>query len=96
MKFKMFRGRSKIVIALLICIAVFAVVFYANLRSTISAQQNELNALKKELAKLQQENIEIDYLINEADETLLFERLARERGYVYPDEKIFYDVTVGK
>ena len=39
---------------------------------------------------------EIDYLINHADEAELYERLARDRGYAYPDEKVYFDVTPGK
>ena len=42
-----------------------------------------------------QENKKMDNLINNADKAELYEHLAREHGYAYPDEKIFYDVTPG-
>lgn len=95
MKFKIFNRHSKILIALASFLLVFAVVFFAMLQKNVKTKQAELESLRLELQELQDENSELEYLINEADEAELFEHLARERGYVYPDEKVYYNVTPG-
>jgi cell division protein FtsB len=77
-------------------ILLFAIVFFVILQKNVNAKEAELKALQGELQELQEENSEVDYLINEADDAELYEHLARERGYVYPDEKIYYNVTPGK
>ncbi len=95
MKLKIFNRHSKILIALASFLFVFAVVFFALLQKNVQTKQAELESLRLELQELQDENSELEYLINEADEAELFEHLARERGYVYPDEKVYYNVTPG-
>jgi cell division protein FtsB len=95
MKLKIFNRHSKILIALASFLLVFAVVFFAMLQKNVKTKQAELESLRLELQELQDENSELEYLINEADEAELFEHLARERGYVYPDEKVYYNVTPG-
>ena len=95
MKSKFFNQHSKILVALASFLIVCAVVIFAFLQKSVSSKQAELIALQRQLSELKDENRELDYLINEADEAELFEHLARERGYVYPDEKIYYNVTPG-
>lgn len=95
MKLKIFNRHSKILISLASFLLVFAVVFFAMLQKNVKTKQAELESLRLELQELQDENSELEYLINEADEAELFEHLARERGYVYPDEKVYYNVTPG-
>ena len=95
MKSGFFNKHSKILVALASFLLVFAVVIFAILQKNVSSKQAELESLQKELQTLQDENGVLEYLINEADEAELFEHLARERGYVYPDEKIYYNVTPG-
>ena len=68
---------------------------YGALRSDINQKRTTLDALNAEYEELSADNEEINSLINETDEAKLYEHLARERGYVYPDEKIYYDVTPG-
>ena len=96
MKAKVFKGHSKLLVFMAGFILVFAIVFFAVLQKNVNSKEAELNALELQLQELQEENEEVDYLINEADEAELYEHLARERGYVYPDEKIYYNVTPGK
>ena len=92
--FKNFMKRhSKILVALCAFVLLFMVVFLAFLQKGVSTKQAELESLRDELQELQDENSELEYLINEADEAELFEHLARERGYVYPDEKVYYNIT---
>ncbi len=95
MKFKIINKHSKILIALASFLLVFTVVFFAILQKNVKTKEAELESLRLELQELQDENSELEYLINEADEAELFEHLARERGYVYPDEKVYYNVTPG-
>ena len=95
MKSGFFNKHSKILVALSSFLLIFAVVFFAVLQKSVSSKQAELEVLREQLQELQEENSELEYLINEADEAELFEHLARERGYVYPDEKIYYNVTPG-
>ena len=66
------------------------------MRIDLNKKQQTLDALNERLAQVQKDNENLEYLINEADEAQLYERLARERGYAYPDEKIYYDVTPGR
>ena len=95
MKAKIQKGHSRILLVMSVVLLLFAVVFFMMLKSGVKSKEAELANLKVQLQDLQEENSELDYLINEADEAELFEHLARERGYVYPDEKIFYNVTPG-
>ena len=96
MKTKILKSHSKLLVFMAAFILLFAVVFFVILQKNVNAKEAELEALQVELQELQEENSEVDYLINEADDAELYEHLARERGYVYPDEKIYYNVTPGK
>ena len=75
---------------------VFSIGLFAWMKMDLNKKQQTLDALNEQLAQVQRDNENLEYLINEADEAQLYERLARERGYAYPDEKIYYDVTPGK
>ncbi len=80
---------------MIVTLAVSAVMYtYTSIDTNKKKIQYE--ALQAQLAQNLQENEELDYLINNADEAELYEHLARERGYAYPDEKVYYDVTPGK
>ncbi len=95
MKSNIIKGHSKILAAIVLVSLLFAVVFFISLRNGVKTKETQLQALKLQLQELEEENSRLDYLINEADEAELFEHLARDRGYVYPDEKIFYNVSPG-
>lgn len=89
------RKHSKIMIFVVAAVILFAGSMYGIIRADINKKQTELDALNAEYEAISAENEEINSLINETDEARLYEHLARERGYVYPDEKIYYDVTPG-
>ncbi len=90
-------GRRSIILVLCIIIAfVASVTVFTTISINSNEKQNKLDALNLQLEQLKQENQEMDYLINNSDEAELYEHLARERGYAYPDEKVYYDVTPGK
>ncbi len=95
MKSKFFNRHSKILVFDAGIELLFAEVMFDIMQNGVSAKEAELVNLKAALQELQEENSELDYLINDADEAELFEHLARDRGYVYPDEKIYYNVTPG-
>lgn len=86
---------SKIMIVAVAAVILFAGSMYGVLRADINQKRTALDALNAEYEELSANNEEINSLINETDEAKLYEHLARERGYVYPDEKIYYDVTPG-
>ncbi len=90
------KGRRSIILMLsVIAIFCFSLVIFLWLTIDSNEKQIQLDSLNSRLALIQQENQEMDYLINNADEAELYEHLARERGYAYPDEKVYYDVTPG-
>ncbi len=90
------KGRRSIILVLcVIAVLCFSLIIFTWLTMDSNEKQIRFDSLNSQLAVLQQENQEIDYLINNADEAELYEHLARERGYVYPDEKVYYDVTPG-
>lgn len=95
MKSKFFSRHSVVLPLLVVFILCVSVAIVAYFGSDISAKQTDLQELQAQLQELQMENNQIKYLITDADEAELYEHLARERGYVYPDEKIFYNVTPG-
>lgn len=90
-------GRRSIILVLCIIVAfVASVMIFTTISIDSNEKQNKLDALNLQLEQLKQENQEMDYLINNSDDAELYEHLARERGYAYPDEKVYYDVTPGK
>ncbi|MBQ6420297.1 MAG: septum formation initiator family protein [Clostridia bacterium] len=74
---------------------VISVAAYSYLQSDVRSKEAEFSALQAELVEVQAQNNEIATLIDSNDERQMFEHLARERGFVYPDEKIYYNVTPG-
>ena len=91
----LFNRRSYILIFFILFALLFSLGLFAWIKIDTREQKNKLAALNDQLAALNLENEEVDYLLNEADEAQLYERLARSRGYVYADEKVYYDVTPG-
>ena len=96
MKTSLFNRHSKILLFLACFILIFSVALFVYLRMGLSEKNERLAEVQRELADVQLENDNLERKINEGDEAELYEYLARERGYVYPDEKIYYDVTPGE
>ena len=90
-------GRRSIILMLCVIVAfVASITVFTTISIDTNEKQNKLDALNARIEQVKQENQEMDYLINNSDEAELYEHLARERGYAYPDEKVYYDVTPGK
>lgn len=89
------RKHSKIMIVAVAVVVLCAGAVYGFLRIDIKKKEMTLEALNAEYQEISADNEEMNSLINDPDEEKLYEHLARERGYVYPDEKIYYDVTPG-
>ena len=92
---KIFTRRS--IIMIIVVTVVFLSIGASNITMAVklSRQNKELAAINEQIATVEMDNKSIDYLLTEADERELFERLAREKGYAYPDERIYYDITPG-
>jgi len=93
---KIFQKHSYILMFFIVFALLFSVGLFAWIKMDTKEQKLQLEALNRQLEMLNMENEEAEYLLNEADEAQLYERLARDRGYVYADEKVYYDVTPGK
>ncbi len=92
---KIFQRHSYILMFFIVFALLFSLGLFAWIKLDTKEQKLKLESLNQQLEALNMENEEADYLLNEADEAQLYERLARERGYVYADEKVYYDVTPG-
>lgn len=76
-----------------ICYFVFSII---RLNSDIKAKQKEAESLSQEYEQRQLDNEEMRRILSEGNEADLIEKYAREnRGYVYPDERVYYDITPG-
>ena len=93
---KLFNRHSYILMFFIVFALLFSLGLFAWIKLDTKEQKLRLDSLNRQLNALNMENEEVDYLLNEADEAQLYERLARERGYVYADEKVYYDVTPGR
>ena len=93
---KLFNKHSYILMFFIVFALCFSLGLFAWIKIDTREQKMRLNDMKKQLEALNLENEEVEYLLNEADEAQLYERLARTRGYVYANEKVYYDVTPGK
>lgn len=92
---KLFNRHSIILMFFIAFALCFSLGLFAWIKVDTRAQKNHLAELNQQLATLRLENAEVEYRINEEDEAKLYERMARERGYSYADEKVYYDVTPG-
>lgn len=93
---KLLKNHSVVLLFMGIFLLCFAIGLYIWLRLDLRGKEKQLADLQAQLAEVQMDNEGVNYLINDADTDELYERLARDRGYVYPDEKVYYDVTPGK
>ena len=86
---------SSIIVAVFIVFFAIVAVSSIGVKKDIVQKEQTLAELTKELDELEAEGAKLNYYLNDADEAELFEHLAREKGYCYSNEKIFYDITPG-
>lgn len=58
-------------------------------------KSNEYDKLSEELSEQLADNSELAELVENGNEAEVAEKYARENGYAYPDERIYYDATPG-
>ncbi|GAA6396067.1 FtsB family cell division protein [Solibaculum mannosilyticum] len=84
--------------SILLRIAVFALAVYlvgslVNLQLQISAKENELDDVNEQNREVTLKNEELSALLNSGEDSEYIERMAREMGYVYPDEQVIVAVN---
>ena len=85
-----------LVTVMVLAVSFYLLVTFINLQLDIQEKKANLSALSKQYTQQVAENDELSALINSNDKKALMERVAREkRGYVYPDERVYYDITPG-
>lgn len=86
------------IIITVMTLAVFIYLFatFLGLRLDIKEKKEQVNNLSAQYEQQLADNEELQKLIDEGDEAQYIEHIAREkRGYVYPDERVYYDITPG-
>lgn len=91
------RRHSIIFIVAAIGVSITFLSMFFKLQINIKERRNQADLILQEYEQLTGENERLRGLLDEADEAEIIERYAREnRGYAYPDERFYYDVTPGK
>ncbi len=78
-----------VVLALLIYMATALL----DLRSQLQDYRAEQAALSDQVAQVQQENAEKQYFLDNKDNPDVLEQVARDKGFLEPDERAFVDPT---
>ncbi len=88
------RRKSIILRIVLLAFAVFSIVNLINLEADLLEKNREK---AEKVAELEEKNLQISealHLLEDGNEAELIEKAARERlGYVYPDEKVYQDLS---
>ena len=84
--------------SILLRIAAFALAVYlvgslVNLQLQISAKENELNDLNEQHREQTLKNEDLSALLDSGEDPEYIERMAREMGYVYPDEQVIVAIN---
>ena len=75
--------------AALVCYFVIALI---GLQSDIKEQKEQIADINAQADAQSADNRELDNLLNDSDLDSYVERIAREElGYVFPDERVYYD-----
>lgn len=90
MRFKRAGVVSKIVILVL---TIYMLIALLNLRAQILSAQNQLNLLSTELESQDIRNKQLTEAIEHQDDPEVLQSVARDKGYVMPDEILYIDVA---
>ena len=75
--------------AALVC---YFVIAFIGLQSDIREQKEQIADINAQADAQSADNRELDNLLNDSDLDSYVERIAREElGYVFPDERVYYD-----
>lgn len=90
------RSAGIIVTVITLTVFIYLLATFIDLQTDIKEKKTKLSELSAYHEQQLAENEELQRLIDEGDEARRIERIAREqRGYVYPDERVYYDITPG-
>ena len=78
----------------IVCVVLFIGSFISK-QVAINRKQAELDRINAEITAQNLENEELSEVIEKGDDDEQIEKYARQAGYVYPDERVFVDVTPG-
>ena len=88
------KRRSIFLRVLLVAFLCYAVGSFVQLQAELSDRNNQLNELNAKIDQQQQTNKEYDTMLKEDNYSQYIAKIAREKlGYIYPDERIFVDVS---
>ena len=81
----------KLLLAAFLCYGLTSLVM---LQMDLAQKNEELDVINKKIVSQQQTNEELKTMLGQSDYSEYIERIAREKlGYVYPDERVFIDVS---
>lgn len=76
----------------------YFVVSFCGLRSRVHDATADVQAVEVQVQQLQAHNEELQQMLDEGDLDAFVEKRARDEdlGYVYPDERVYYDMAAGQ
>ena len=75
---------------------VFVLPKFLDASSEINNHLNEISLVPQNVTGIKEEkNSELASQVENTDEDAVIEQRAREQGYAYPDERLYYDITPG-
>lgn len=85
--------RSLLVAFAFTCLAVYLAVTAIETGIKINDTNEKIKLAESKYQQIVDNNKDTENLLKNADENDIIERIARDRlGYVFPDEKVYYDV----
>ncbi|MBQ7541093.1 MAG: septum formation initiator family protein [Clostridia bacterium] len=97
------KAGSKLNTSLILAVAAFAIVCYFfisffNLRTQISEKQAQVDLLRQQVKMQLDTNEKLEQQLDSENFDAFVEQRARDEnfGYVYPDERVYYDMAAGQ
>ena len=90
MRFKRTGWMTKVLITVLM---IYMTISLLNLHKQIQSVQKEREILQEQIAVKKLENQQLSEAIENSDDPAMLESVAREKGYVKPDETMYVDVA---
>ena len=97
------RTKSKVNTSIILAVAAFALVCYFfisffSLRTQVAAKRAQVADLRTQVQQQDEKNEQLAQLLESGNFDAFVEQRARDAdlGYVYPDERVYYDMSAGK